>query len=309
MPNNIKELKTKKFIWIDIAQATQDNLKYLKGEFGFETADLNECLPMTQRQKILKRNNYIFMVLQFPFYNRQTKSIETSEVDIFIGKNFLITIHEDELAPLVNYYHICQTDPIMKSQLTNETVISVLHKLLNKLYNYCYPILNHINLDINQIEKDVLQQAEEKTVQNILIIKRNIVNFQKAMQSHRNILNRLMEYTANWRKSKTDNDYNNLISHTKDIWDYLTNYKDTINALHETQESITSLKINEIMKTLTIFSVVVFPLTLLAAIFGMNTIEGMPFVNSPYGFWYIIGIMVMGMFVMFGYFKKKKWLE
>ncbi len=309
MPNNIKELKTKKFIWIDIAQATQDNLKYLKSEFGFETADLNECLPMTQRQKILKRNNYIFMVLQFPFYNRQTKSIETSEVDIFIGKNFLITIHEDELAPLVNYYHICQTDPIMKSQLTNETVISVLHKLLNKLYNYCYPILNHINLDINQIEKDVLQQAEEKTVQNILIIKRNIVNFQKAMQSHRNILNRLMEYTANWRKSKTDNDYNNLISHTKDIWDYLTNYKDTINALHETQESITSLKINEIMKTLTIFSVVVFPLTLLAAIFGMNTIEGMPFVNSPYGFWYIIGIMVMGMFVMFGYFKKKKWLE
>ncbi len=309
MANNIKELKTKKITWIDIAQATQENLKYLKTEFGFETADLNECLPMTQRQKILKRSNYVFVVLQFPFYNRQTKSIETSEVDLFIGRNFLITIHEDELAPLVNYYHICQTDPIMKSQLTNETVISILHKLLNKLYNYCYPILNHINLDINQIEKDILQQAEEKTVQNILIIKRNIVNFQKAMQSHRNILNKLMEYTASWRKSKTDNDYNNLISHTKDIWDYLTNYKDTINALHETQESMTSLKINEIMKTLTIFSVVVFPLTLLAAIFGMNTIEGMPFVSSPYGFWYIIGIMVMGMFVMFGYFKKKKWLE
>lgn len=308
MPNNIKELKTKKFIWIDIAQATQENLKYLKSEFGFETADLNECLPLTQRQKVLKHNSYIFAVLQFPFYNRQTKSIETSEIDLFIGKNFLITIHEDELAPLVNYYHICQTDPIMKSQLINETVISILHKLLNKLYNYCYPILNHINLDINQIEKDVLQQAEEKTVQNILIIKRNIVNFQKAMQSHRNILNKLMEYTANWRKSKTDNDYNNLISHTKDIWDYLTNYKDTINALHETQESMTSLKINEIMKTLTIFSVVVFPLTLLAAIFGMNTIDSMPFVNNHYGFWYVIGIMVVGMFVMFGYFKKRKWL-
>ncbi len=308
MANNIKELKTKKFIWIDIAQATQSNLKFLKNEFGFETADLNECLPMTQRQKILKRNNYVFVVLQFPFYNREIKSIETSEVDLFIGKNFLITIHEDELTPLVSYFHICQTDPIMRSQLTNETVISVLHKLLNKLYNYCYPILNHINLDINQIEKDILQQAEEQTVHNILIIKRNIVNFQKAMQSHRNILNKLMEYTNNWRRNSTNNDYNNLISHTKDIWDYLTNYKDIINALHETQESITNLKINEIMKTLTIFSVVVFPLTLLAAIFGMNTIEGMPFVNSPYGFWYIIGIMVGGMFVMFGYFKKRKWL-
>ena len=196
----------------------------------------------------------------------------------------------------------------MKSQLTNENVVSVLHKLLYKLYVYCYPILNHINLDINQIEQNVLKQAEERTVRNILLIKRNIVNYQKTMQSHRGILQKLLELSAKWRKHKLENGYNNLISHTKDIWDYLTNYKDTINALHETQESMTSLKINEIMKTLTIFSVVVFPLTLLAAIFGMNTVESMPFMQDKYGFWYIIGIMAAGMMIMFGFFKKKGWL-
>jgi magnesium transporter len=128
------------------------------------------------------------------------------------------------------------------------------------------------------------------------------------MQSHRGVLQKLLEITDVWRKGKMESDYNNLIAHTKDIWDYLTNYKDTINALHETQESMTSLKINQIMKTLTIFSVVVFPLTLLAAIFGMNTLEGMPFIEDQYGFWYIIGIMAAGMMVMFGFFKKKKWL-
>jgi magnesium transporter len=248
------------------------------------------------------------MILQFPLYNRETKSIEAAEVDFFISKHYLITIHDDELSPLVNFFHICQTDPIMQSQLTDQSVISVTHKLLYKLYVYCYPILNHINLDINQIEQNVLDRAEEETIRNILLIKRNIVNYQKTMQSHRNILQKLLELTDIWRQKKMESDYNNLIAHTKDIWDYLTNYKDTINALHETQESMTSLKINEIMKTLTIFSVVVFPLTLLAAIFGMNTMNAMPFINSPNDFWYIIGIMVVGMLIMFGFFKRKRWL-
>lgn len=308
MPNNIKEVKTKKFTWLDIAQATQVNLKYLKSEFNFDAGDLNECLPTRQRQKIHAREKYIFLILQFPLYNRETKSIESSEIDFFISKDYLITIHEDELSPLVDFFHMCQTDPIMQSQLINENAVSTLHKLLYKLYSYCYPILNHINLDINQIEQNVLDQAEEETIRSILLIKRNIVNFQKTMQSHRGILTKLLELTREWRKPKTENDYNNLISHTKDIWDYLVNYKDTINALHDTQESMTSLKINEIMKTLTIFSVVVFPLTLLAAIFGMNTTNAMPFMDSPHDFWYIIGIMVVGMIVMFGFFKKKRWL-
>ncbi len=308
MPTNIKELKTKKFIWLDIAQATQANLKYLKQQFNFDSSDLGDCLPTRQRQKIHSRNNHIFMILQFPLYNRETKSIESSEIDFFIGKNYLITIHEDELPPLVDFFHICQTDQIMQSQLTNESVTSVLSKLMYKLYVYCYPILNHINLDINQIEKNILSQTEEKTIRNILLIKRNIVNYQKTMQSHRGVLQKLLELTERWRKGKMVGDYNGLISHTKDIWDYLTNYKDTINALHETQESMASLKISQIMKTLTIFSVVVFPLTLLAAIFGMNTLKGMPFVEDRYGFWYIMGIMLAGMMVMFGFFKKKRWL-
>ena len=308
MPNNIKEVSTKKFVWLDISQATQSNLKYLKNEFDFDSSDLNDCLPTRQRQKIHDRGNDVFMILQFPLYNRETKSIESSEIDFFIGKNYLITIHEDELAPLVDFFHICQTDPIMQSKLTSESVVSILHKLLHKLYVYGYPILNHINLDINQIEQNILEQTEEKTIRNVLLIKRNIVNFQKTMQSHRGILQKLMETTRGWRPSKMDNDYNNLIVHTKDIWDYLTNYKDTINALHDTQESMISLKINEIMKTLTIFSVIVFPLTLLAAIFGMNTMNSMPFVDSSHDFWYIMGIMLTGMIIMFGYFKKRKWI-
>jgi magnesium transporter len=90
------------------------------------------------------------------------------------------------------------------------------------------------------------------------------------------------------------------------VWDALDVQRDTINALHETNASLIDFRINEIMKTLTIFSVVIFPITLLAAIFGMNT-SNMPFVDSAHGFWIIIGIMVASVLGMLTFFKAKKW--
>lgn len=306
--NNIREIKTKKFNWLSVVKATHEDLKYLKNEYGFEASDLSDCLPTKQRPKIIRREDYLFLVLQFPYYNRETRTIESSEIDIFLAKKYLITVHEDELEPLNDYFNLCQTDQLVMSQIDNQEILELFQTILFRLYKYCYPILNHLNLDIDQIEKDILGRAEEETIKNILLIKRNIVNFQKSMQAHKSILEKLIDYSEGWRAKKLDHEYFNLISLTKDIWDNLVNYKDTINALHETQESMTSLKINEIMKTLTIFSVIVFPLTLLAAIFGMNTMNAMPFVDSPYDFWFIIGCMALGVITMLGYFKWRKWI-
>ena len=81
-----------------------------------------------------------------------------------------------------------------------------------------------------------------------------------------------------------------------------------VEALEYTNDSKLSYKMNDVMKTLTIFSVILFPLTLLAAIFGMNITHGMPFVDNENGFWIIIGFMVLGTVGMFGFFKKKRWI-
>ncbi|MDD5295233.1 MAG: CorA family divalent cation transporter, partial [Patescibacteria group bacterium] len=102
--------------------------------------------------------------------------------------------------------------------------------------------------------------------------------------------------------------YYRLVEHSKRIWEFLENQKDMIEALHATNESLLNYQISDIMKTLTIFSVIVFPLTLLAAIFGMNTMGGMPFAETKNGFWIIIAIMLTGSLGMLAFFEKKKWL-
>ncbi|NMC51720.1 magnesium transporter CorA family protein [Candidatus Kuenenbacteria bacterium] len=309
MLSKIKELKTRHALWLDITNPDQDNLKYLRQEFGFDPSDIAECAPLLQRQKINDRQKYIFIVLQFPVYNREVGTIEPSELDIFVSKKQLIVCHDGRLKPLVDFFNLCQTDPLTRSTIEKDDALTIFFKILSKLYNYCYPIINHINLDIDNVEKQILSKAEEETIRNVLLIKRNIVNFQKTLQSHYGILQRFVESMINFNCPEgLRKEFIFLVNHTKDIWNTLVNYKDTINALHETQTSMTNLKINEIMKTLTIFSVIVFPLTLLAAVFGMNTVESMPFVESEHGFWYIVGLMLFGLCMMLLYFKRRRWI-
>jgi magnesium transporter len=108
--------------------------------------------------------------------------------------------------------------------------------------------------------------------------------------------------------SKIKDCYYELIEHTKRIWEFSESQREAIEALNSTNESLMNDQTNNIMRTLTIFSVIVLPLNLIAGIFGMNTVDGMPFINNPYGFSVVISIMTIGCLSMIIFFIKKKWL-
>ena len=129
------------------------------------------------------------------------------------------------------------------------------------------------------------------------------------MQNHKNIIKKLIHIDTGLAPEETiKNYYNQLLEHSKRIWENLEIQKDMIEVINNTNESMLNYRISDIMKTLTIFSVIVFPLTLLAAIFGMNTMHGMPFVETTNGFWIIIAFMLTGCLCMLLFFERKKWL-
>ncbi|MFH1610550.1 MAG: magnesium transporter CorA family protein [Patescibacteria group bacterium] len=304
---HIKEIKyTSGFRWINIDKQGKKQVNWLRDNFKFDEVDLKDCLPPNQRPKVADYPNYVFMILQFPVYNQETGEVNASEIDFFISKDFLIVVHTEKL-PTIN--QLFNKEKRQKHNSGNMS--SVLYMVLHDLLHYCFPMLNHISQDIDSIESHIFKFDTKSvdTIREILRIKRNIVDFRKIMQAHKSIIQKLIRHSEEYLTTqKIEAYYSNLVSHTKDIWEFLENYKDTIDALHETHESLNSSRLNQIIKTLTIFSVIVFPLTLLAAIFGMNTMNSMPFVNSSHDFWYIVGIMLLGVTGMIFYFKHKKWL-
>jgi magnesium transporter len=304
-------IKTSELSWLDITNASDKEIDYLRKKFKFHEEDLRDSLAHkhAQRPKIVVRPNYMFMVIIFPLYNRKTREITTAEIDVFATDDHLITIHYNQLKPLLDFYGNCAKDRDEREVYLNDTSIMLLHEILDRLYLSLFPMLDHLSLDINNIEKNMFAKKEREMVQEILVIKRNIVYFRKIMQSHLMIVNKIIKQQI--RNCEDEKQikffYDDLVDYIQDIWSTLSNYQQTIDALEDTNSALVSFKLNDIMRTLTIFSVIVFPLTLMAAIFGMN-VSHMPIVGENYDFWKIILLMIVATVVMAFYFKHKKWI-
>jgi magnesium transporter len=299
-----------KIKWLLVKSPTKSNLAYLHEEFDIDNHDLKATLPPLQRPRLIARDHYLMIIMQFPYYNKETGEIHSSEVDFFIGKNLLITVTDGNLPPLQELFDTLETDSAAVSKNSRDDLGNLIYEILHRAMLYLQPMLNHISQDLDKIEEKILKEIAVKkdAITDILIIKRNIVNFRRIMQSHRDVIRKMIDDPGKFFSADRLKQYfNNLIVHTMEVWSTLENYRETINALNETHESLVSFQINQVMKRLNVFAVIVFPLTLMAAIFGMNAPD-MPIVNGPHGFWIIIGIMLAGVLVMWGYFRHKKWI-
>jgi len=312
----IEEIKTKNLRWINITGASSlksSEIKYLKTNFKFHPLNLKDCVIRGQRPKTDEYRDHLFLVLLFPYYNRKIKTIRSAEIDFFVGKNYIITVHDNQLNDIVMLYnHLKKSkNSREKNEFLSNNVIIILYNILNRIIMDRFPILDHISMDIHEIEKNMFAGKEKDMVQNVLNTRINIVNFRKAMQAHKNVLKKLEVANRNiklFEPVKANIYFNSLIDKAKEIWDSLESFKESIDALHGTNESLISFRLNQIMKTFTSISVVIFVLTLVATLLGLG-LNNTPLINLPFAFWIIILLEIIVATLVFSFFKRKKWLE
>ncbi|PLX20473.1 hypothetical protein C0584_05715 [Candidatus Parcubacteria bacterium] len=314
--NNIKEslIKSprsrKNLSWISIASAKKTEIEFLRKKFNFDLKQLRLSLSNTKSQRpIIEENGkYFFLILHFPIFDGD--NIIPAEINFFVTKQFVITLHDDNLDILNEFFNLSRKDPgsLLSSKLQKPEIL--LYEILSKLIISCYDILDENSIAISEIESIIMDGSHRQAVDEILLLKRNIINIRKIMQNHKNIFKKLMVIQKTpLAAEKLKEHYTKLIEHSKTFWEILDNQREMIEALDETNQSMLNFRISDIMKTLTMFSVIVFPLTLLAALFGMNITGGMPFLNDSNGFWIIMAIMLFGTFLMILFFQKKKWFK
>ena len=304
---HLRELTTPNLRWVTVTRPEKRELDYLAKDFKFHPLDLEDCASPAQRPKLDEYPHYLFLVLIFPLYNRKTGEITPAEIDFFIGEKFLVTVHRSELFPFMQFFDMCRSDLTLQKRAMI-SADQLLYEILERLLMHAFPMLDNISIDIKRIQKEIFAGNERRVVRDILAIKRNIVNFRRIMQAHKAMIRRIKEKQSKFCKGKCVMIYfDNLVEHTKDIWDTLENDKDTINALQETNEALITFQLNDIMKLLTIISVVMLPAGLVASIFSTNA-EYTPFIGSPWDFWILIGFMGLVALGMVTFFRKKKWL-
>ncbi len=294
--------------WINIVNAGKNEIDYLRKNFNFDLVHLKVAAASVsfQRPMIFNGPDYLCLVLHFPIFKNDR--IIAAEVDFFIGHGFLITVNNNDLKALADFFNLGKKSPDSLLSYSLESSAILLYEILGHLIDSCYKLLDESSLDINEVEELIFSGNQKEAVKRILTLRRNIVNIRRIMQNHKNILQKLMEMESSLvERNAIKKYYNGLVEHSKRIWEMLDNQKEMVEVLNNTNESMLNDRLTNIMKTLTVFSVIVLPLNLLAAIFGMNT-RVMPFVDSIFGFPIIIAIMLVCSAVMFGFFKRKRWL-
>ncbi len=303
-----RKIVSEKVTWIDIMTPTEEDLAFLKKEFNFHPFILKSVLPPIRHPRFESYDEYLFLVMHYPFFVAKTKETKAREIDIIVTKNTLITIHYQNIAPLQAFFTKLTLYEKERKEFTDEGIGEILYRILNDLLRNAFPKLDHISEKIDEIEKEVFKEQHQKEViEEISELKYDLINFKRIIQPQVNVFQNLKDQTGRFFGKSFEPYFNEIVNCFFTIKEVLETHHRTLNELEETNANLLSIRTNEIMKVLTIFWVVISPLTLLAAIYGMNT-SSTPLIGHKNDFWIVIGIMILLSTLIVSYLKKRKWL-
>lgn len=307
----LKKLSVKNFTWIDIDHPTTDDIIYVKKIYGIRDIVLNRLIPPMKRSEIEDYNQYFFVILHFPIYDKELRKSQPEELDVIITKNTLITSHNGKLSEHNKFFQLCNEYSGEKLTYLGKGHVHLVYHLLDSLIDAQLPMLDHIAENITEIEERVFKGQEQEMLREIAIVKRDIIEFRRIVKPQHSILEALNRKAY---KLFGDTYMKNLERHAQEIigsnikiWNTIENHKEMIESIEETNQSLLSYKLNETMKFLTAASVILTPMALVINVWGMG-FNSMPLAENPFGFWIIVGTtLIIGIFLTI-YFRSKKWM-
>src|SRR3954447_11870799 len=292
--------------WINIERPRPVDRAWLEEHFEFHPLDYEDVLSRNQRPKIDQYPDYLFIVLHFPVFDKAVGRLNAAELDIFVGPDFLITLPNTPIPPVEYLFERCRSSSEVRETLLSKGSGYLLYKIVDDAFDYCFPMLRKMGNKLERIEEQIFEGRSEEVVRDISNVKQEIINLRKIIRPQRPVLRDLERTKQRYLADDMEIYFDDIVDASERIWDVLENFKEVIEALEDTNESVLSHRVNEVLRVLTSFSVVILPLTLIASIWGMNV--GVPGEGDPTDFWVILGGMLAVLATMVAYFRKRGWL-
>jgi magnesium transporter len=305
---NVEEIAGEGLRWVKIESPSQLEWGWLEEHFDFHALDLEDVLSRNQRPKIDEYPDYLFIVLHFPVFDPTVGRLNAGELDIFVGPDFLITIPNQPLQPVEYLFERCRQNERLREQIFSKGSGYLLYRIVDDSFDYCFPMLRKIGNKLDAVEEEIFSGRGEEVVRDISNVKQEIINFRKVIRPQRSVLRDLENVKQRFLAPDIDLEiyFDDVVDAHERIWDMLENYKEVVEALDETNESVISHRVNDILRVLTAISVIVLPLTLIASIWGMNV--GVPGEGDPEDFYAVSGAMVVLLLAMLAWFRRRGWL-
>lgn len=304
----INILKTKTLAWIDIQRPDEKDIKFLAERFSFHPLILKELLPPMDHPKIENYKDYIYIIFYYPSYEKSSRVTIPLELDIIVGKNYIITNHYQTIIPVKAIFDRVNLFDDVRHELTDDGPGELLYRIINECLKNSFPKIDNINKNLDYLEKELFsKRLREELISEISVAKRDVINFQRTIEPQELVLEELVEGATQLFGEKFRPYFKSLLGTFEHITNLLKTCRGTIESLDEMHKALISIKTNEVVKVLTSVTVILTPMALIANFFGMS-LQIIPYKENPYAFFVITGAIIIFGMVLVLIFRKKKWL-
>jgi magnesium transporter len=224
-----------------------------------------------------------------------------------MGPDFVITLPNEEILPLPALFARARSREDVREQLMSKGSGYLLYQILDRCVDASFPMLGQLGRKLRRLEDDIFEGGRSsEIVRDISNAKQEIINFRAVIRPQRAVFRSLERAKQRYLTEELDIYFDDLTDASERIWDVLENFMEIVQGLESTNESVISHRLNDVLRVLTAFSVVVLPLTLVASIFGMNV--HFPGESSDVAFWIILVLMAVLLIGMVAFFRRRGWL-
>ncbi len=292
--------------WIHIESPRTADRDWLEEHFDFHPLDYEDVFSRNQRPKLDQYDDYVFIVLHFPLFDKDTNRILTAELDLFMGPDYLVTMPNMPLPPLSAMFERYREKDDLREEVFSKGTGYLLYKIVDTGVDASFPMLRKTALKLERLEDDIFEGRSSEIVRELSDTKQEIINFRKIVRPQRAVLRDLERTKQRYLQEELEIYFDDISDAAERIWDTLENYKEVIEGLESTNEAVLSHQLNDSFRILTAASVVLLPLTLIASVFGMNV--QFPGEGESITFYLILALMAILLVALVILFRRRGWL-
>jgi magnesium transporter len=309
MPNTVSDpeiIEEAGLRWIHIESPRTADRDWLEDNFDFHPLDIEDVYSRNQRPKLDQYEDYVFIVLHFPLFDKDSGRILTAELDLFLGPDYLITLPNIPLPPLSAMFERYREKADLREEVFSKGSGYLLYKIVDTGVDASFPMLRKTGLKLERLEDDIFEGRSSEIVRDLSEAKQEIINFRKIVRPQRAVLRDLERTKQRYLQDELEIYFDDISDAAERIWDTLENYKEVIEGLESTNESVLSHRLNDSFRILTAASVILLPLTLIASIFGMNV--QFPGEGEFVTFYVLLALMAVTLLALVVLFRRRGWL-
>ena len=294
--------------WITMAHVGEAELGWLDAHFNVHPLAMDDLTSRNQRPKVDDYGASLFIVLYFPKPSTDPERLTAVELNMLVGDDYVLSVPRSGIPGLAELFEQYGQNPALRDEDFGRGIGYLLYRLIDRAVDSGFPILRTMGTNLEQIEARLLSGGSRTIVQEIARIKMDTITFRRVVRPQRATygqLRRALDQRGGDAAS-LEAYYDDLTDSSERMWDVLETYRETVAGLETTNENILSHRLNDTIRVLTAFSVVLMPLTLVASIFGMNV--QVPGEGEIAAFWVVVAGMAVGLVATIWYFRRRHWL-